>query len=98
MLWDSKGKKKFYMDLGRFLKSSEGCFFVFNEKGNYDIVCNKLKQLRLFAASGRNTCLFTSDVANVIDYMNRYRVSCHDMLIMLLKIYFLGRLFLACMM
>lgn len=77
MLWDSNGKKKFYMDLGRFLKSSEGCFFVFNEKGNYDIVCNKLKQLRLFAASGRNTCLFTSDVANVIDYMNRYRVSCH---------------------
>lgn len=58
------------MDLGRFVKSSAGCFFVFYEKGNYDIVCNKLKQLRFFSGRKRNNaCLFTNDVASVLEYM-----------------------------
>ena len=58
------------MDLGRFVKSSAGCFFVFYERGNYDIVCNKLKQLRFFPGRKRNNaCLFTNDVASVLAYM-----------------------------
>ncbi len=57
------------MDLGRFVKSSAGCFFVFYEKGNYDIVCNKLKQLRFFSGEKRNACLFTNDVASTLEYM-----------------------------
>ena len=61
--------KTFIMDLGRFVKSSAGCFFVFYEKGNYDIVCNKLKQLRFFPGRKRNACLFTNDVASALEYM-----------------------------
>ena len=63
------------MDLGRFVKSSAGCFFVFYEKGNYDIVCNKLKQLRFFSGRKRNACLFTNDVASVLEYMKGHGAS-----------------------
>ena len=67
--WGYNGYENFYMDLGRFVKSSAGCFFVFYEKGNYDIVCNKLKQLRFFSGRKRNACLFTNDVASALEYM-----------------------------
>lgn len=63
------------MDLGRFVKSSAGCFFVFYEKGNYDIVCNKLKQLRFFPWKKRNVCLFTNDVASALEYMKGHGAS-----------------------
>lgn len=67
--------KTFIMDLGRFVKSSAGCFFVFYEKGDYDIVCNKLKQLRFFPGRKRNACLFTNDVASALEYMKGHGAS-----------------------
>lgn len=67
--------KTFIMDLGRFVKSSAGCFFVFYEKGNYDIVCNKLKQFRFFPGRKRNACLFTNDVASALEYMKGHGAS-----------------------
>ena len=54
-------ERDFYMDLDRFLKFSEGCFFVFYKGGRCDIVCDKLEQEFLFNGDKRNVCLFVPE-------------------------------------